>query len=172
MPKYQNRSGSMVTVNEITFSPFEIKLIPINLLIESPIVKLDDEPKFNPFKLIIPSAKLNSKCNPFNIHHTHVIRVDDVYPEFYSDNEVTTSNIDGNSFILGLFATVGPPEHLNTYSLVQIYEFKRKYNNWLYSGTGVPLITKHLIDYDYENIYLKVLEANIASTVDISVKYY
>ena len=173
MPKYQNRSGEMVTVNEITFSPFEIKSIPINLLITgTTIFKLEDEPKFNPYKCILSNAVLNSKTEPFNINHTHIIRIDDNYVDFYSTNELPTNNIDGNSLVLGLFASVGPPENLNSYSLVQLYEFRRKYNSWLYNGNGVPMLIKHLIDYDYEHVYLKVLEASLGSTVDISIKYY
>lgn len=171
MPKYQNRSGSMVEIGEYVWAPFETKVSKMNLYYEPPIVKIEDEPKNDPYELVIEGAVVNSVSKPFLHQHSRIIRIDDKYPDIYSDDEKVNSNSNGSTVKIGIFATAGPFEKNSSYQLIRIMSFTKQFGEWIADTPEDGRIPQQLLDIDYEVIYLKVLQIS-GSSVDISLKKY
>lgn len=169
MPKYQNRSGEIVTIGEFVWAPFEIREIKRNLFIRSPIVMIDSEPKYIPYEIIIPNGSTESE--PFLHQHSKIIRLDSGnFPNddnFYNSSSPSGSG-NGNAKI-GVFVTVGPPEVKADYHLNRIIRFINNNGKWMPENPGDDRLPQHLIDIEYEVVYLKILEG---SGLEVSIKPY
>lgn len=171
MPTYKNRTGVITTFGEYQFAPFEKKQINRNIYTESPVVQLDKNPEYVPYKLLLQNAINGSECDPFIHNHSLVIRIDDKFPEDFYIDSTSNINADNSTLELGVYATIGQYDIKNTYQLIRIIPFTKKYGNWIANEFGSERIPQMLIDTYYEVIYLKVLSFS-GSSVDISVKPY
>lgn len=175
MPTYQNRHGLNTDAGEDVFGPFETKKLKRPILIENSTIQLiDKEPEYNPYVTVIKKGKVNSKSDLIWNDYSRFIRIDDTFPEKFTDIEndtIVNTNPSNSTLSLGVFSTVGIHSNKSTFQLVRVITFNKKFGFWVADNPEFERIPGQILDSSYEVIYLQILALS-GSTVDVSLKRF
>ena len=175
MPKYQNRSGEIVTFGEYQFAPFETRLIKRNIYRQPPVMFEDKNPEYNPYIMKMTQVQAGATCLPFLHNHSFILRIDDQFPpDFYDFNaQIPVINNNGSTLKISIYVTVSDYHIKPAYQLMRVVPFTKKYSHWVADVPGSDHIPQGLLDMEYEVVYIELSETNPSKlAVDVSIKPY
>ncbi len=173
MPTYKNKSSTMFSVGEFTFSPGEEKPVNQQYLLEiGPIVKTSDDPKIiNGFKLIFENINSpTNMSNMFNLRHTMILNV------------IDGNNIGSVGDSITIVAFAGITDNIAGFIPICNFTFKRmKFQDFngddlflwgLDPKLSVPKIDPQLVDKVSEFITLQITDFTGSGNVNVYYKAF